>query len=245
MLFAATSLSPYPNWLNPGDNTWQLVAATLVGLMSIPALAVLYGGLVQKKWIVNTMFMVFAGFSITLVVWVCWGYSMAFGPQAHLGATGSFWSGLVGNSALLVLGTGHASPGEVRGKHPRSVPLPDGDSGVLPVRLRGHHPVAVRRRTGRSTQVQGVAVDCAAVDHVRLLRERGAALGWWILRPKGRRGLLGWVRHPPLGGCRGIRRCSHCRTASQAGPHNRAEQPHVRRRWRRSFVARLERLQRW
>src|SRR5580658_1508313 len=32
---------PYPSWLSPGDNAWQLTAATLVGLMSIPALAVL------------------------------------------------------------------------------------------------------------------------------------------------------------------------------------------------------------
>ena len=44
---------PYPSWLNAGDNSWQLTAATLVGLMSIPALAVLYGGLVQKKWAIN------------------------------------------------------------------------------------------------------------------------------------------------------------------------------------------------
>ncbi|MBU6232962.1 MAG: ammonium transporter, partial [Acidobacteria bacterium] len=63
---------PYPSWLNAGDNAWQLVAATLVGLMSIPALAVLYGGLIQKKWVVNTMLMVFTGFSLTLVVWVLW-----------------------------------------------------------------------------------------------------------------------------------------------------------------------------
>lgn len=96
MHLAAGLFSPYPSWLNPADNTWQLVAATLVGLMSLPGLAVLYGGLVQKKWAVNTMFMVFMGFALTLVVWVLWGYSMAFGPQAHLGATGSFWSGLVG-----------------------------------------------------------------------------------------------------------------------------------------------------
>ena len=50
---------PYPTWLGSGDNAWQMTAATLVGLMSIPALAVLYGGLVQKKWAMNTMMMVF------------------------------------------------------------------------------------------------------------------------------------------------------------------------------------------
>ena len=46
-------MTPYPDWLNPGDNAWQLVAATLVGLTSIPGIAVLYGGIVQRKWAVN------------------------------------------------------------------------------------------------------------------------------------------------------------------------------------------------
>ena len=76
---------PYPDWLNPGDNAWQLVAATLVGLMSIPGIAVLYGGLVQKKWAVNTMLMAFTGFSLVLVVWVLWGFKMGFGQPMKLG----------------------------------------------------------------------------------------------------------------------------------------------------------------
>src|SRR5689334_21524502 len=72
-------VTPYPDWLNPGDNAWQLVAATLVGLMSIPGIALLYGGLVQRKWVVNTMLMAFTGFSLVLVVWVLWGFNMGFG----------------------------------------------------------------------------------------------------------------------------------------------------------------------
>jgi ammonium transporter, Amt family len=78
-------MSPYPDWLNPGDNAWQLVAATLVGLMSLPGLAVLYGGLVQKKWAVNTMLMAFTGFSTVLVVWMLWGFKMGFGDPLKLG----------------------------------------------------------------------------------------------------------------------------------------------------------------
>jgi Amt family ammonium transporter len=78
-------MNPYPDWLNPGDNTWQLVAATLVGLMSIPGIAVLYGALVQKKWAVNTMLMAFTGFSLVLVVWVLWGFKMGFGEPQKLG----------------------------------------------------------------------------------------------------------------------------------------------------------------
>ncbi len=78
-------MSPYHDWLNPGDNAWQLVAATLVGLMSVPGIAVLYGGIVQKKWAVNTMLMAFTGFSAVLVVWVLWGFKMGFGEPLKLG----------------------------------------------------------------------------------------------------------------------------------------------------------------
>jgi len=76
---------PYPNWLNAGDNSWQLVAATLVGLMSIPGIAVLYGGIVQRKWAVNTMLMAFSAFSLVLVVWVLWVFKMSFGTALKLG----------------------------------------------------------------------------------------------------------------------------------------------------------------
>ena len=75
---------PYPDWLNSGDNAWQLVAATLVGLMSLPGIAVLYAGIVQKKWAVNTMLMAFTGFSLVLVVWVLWGFKMSFGEPLKL-----------------------------------------------------------------------------------------------------------------------------------------------------------------
>jgi Amt family ammonium transporter len=71
--------------LNAGDNAWQLVAATLVGLMSIPGIAILYGGIVQRKWAVNTMLMAFTGFSLVLVVWVLWVFKMGFGHPLKLG----------------------------------------------------------------------------------------------------------------------------------------------------------------
>jgi ammonium transporter, Amt family len=77
-------MGPYSSWLSSGDNAWQMTAATLVGLMSIPALAVLYGGIVQRKWAVNTMMMVFSAFGLTLIVWVLWAFKMGFGePWIH------------------------------------------------------------------------------------------------------------------------------------------------------------------
>eukprot|EP00250_Pteridium_aquilinum_P023632 c2732_g1_i1 orf=172-333(+) len=39
-----------PEWLNKGDNAWQLTAATLVGIQCVPGLVILYGSMVKKKW---------------------------------------------------------------------------------------------------------------------------------------------------------------------------------------------------
>ncbi|HVC56134.1 MAG TPA: ammonium transporter [Stellaceae bacterium] len=74
-------LVPSPKWLDTGDNAWQLSAATFVALQSIPGLAVLYGGIVKKKWAINSAFMCFYAFASVLIVWVLFDYNMAFGPQ--------------------------------------------------------------------------------------------------------------------------------------------------------------------
>jgi Amt family ammonium transporter len=74
-------LIPSPKWLDTGNNAWQLAAATFVGLQSIPGLAVLYGGVVKKKWAINSAFMCFYAFASVLIVWVLFDYNMAFGPQ--------------------------------------------------------------------------------------------------------------------------------------------------------------------
>ena len=47
-------LLPSPEWLNSGNNAWQLAAATFVGLQSLPGLTILYGGIVKKKWAINS-----------------------------------------------------------------------------------------------------------------------------------------------------------------------------------------------
>src|SRR6202048_2014043 len=75
------ALVPSPQWLDTGNNAWQLAAATFVGLQSIPGLTVLYGGIVKKKWAINSAFMAFYAFASVLVVWVLFDYNMAFGPQ--------------------------------------------------------------------------------------------------------------------------------------------------------------------
>ncbi len=86
-----------PNWVDTGNTSWQLTAATFVGLMSLPGLAVLYAGLVPKKWAVNTMFMAFTGFSGVLVIWVLWGYKMGFGVPLGGGTANHYSYKYTGN----------------------------------------------------------------------------------------------------------------------------------------------------
>jgi len=98
----------YPQWLNPGDNAWQLTAATRGGQMIVPGLAVLYGGVMQKRWSVNSMMLTFVAFALVLVAWVLWAFKMGFGnPIAHSG------SGLFGAKGFF--GTALGTPGSVLG----------------------------------------------------------------------------------------------------------------------------------
>ena len=85
----ASVLYPYPNWLHPGDEAWQLTAATFVGLMSVPGLVILYGGVMQKRWSVNSMMLTFMAFGLVLVAWVLWAFDMGFGHPIGNG-TGLF-----------------------------------------------------------------------------------------------------------------------------------------------------------
>ncbi|XP_073138738.1 ammonium transporter 2 member 3-like [Henckelia pumila] len=68
-----------PPWMNKGDNGWELTAAALVGLQSVPGLIILYGSMVKKKWAVNSAFMALYAFAAVLICWVSWAYRMSFG----------------------------------------------------------------------------------------------------------------------------------------------------------------------
>ncbi|BBN20325.1 hypothetical protein MPTK1_8g18230 [Marchantia polymorpha subsp. ruderalis] len=62
--------SAVPDWLNKGDNVWQLTASTLVGLQCIPGLMILYGSIVKKKWAINQF-----------GVHVSWAFRMSSGEE--------------------------------------------------------------------------------------------------------------------------------------------------------------------
>ena len=64
--------------VNKGDNAWVMICAALVILMSIPGLALFYGGLVRSKNMLSVLMQVFTIFSLITVLWVAYGYSAAF-----------------------------------------------------------------------------------------------------------------------------------------------------------------------
>ncbi|HVO54497.1 MAG TPA: ammonium transporter [Solirubrobacterales bacterium] len=90
-------------WLSEGANSWQLTAATLVGLMSVPGLVVLYGGVMQKRWSVNSMMMAFVAFAIVVILWVLVGFKMGFGEPIHFFGTDSgFFGNLLGKPESIL-----------------------------------------------------------------------------------------------------------------------------------------------
>ncbi len=73
--------------INSGDTAWVLASAALVLFMT-PGLAVFYGGMVRAKSALNMMMMSFAAIGVTTIIWVLYGYSLAFGKSQ---------GGLIGN----------------------------------------------------------------------------------------------------------------------------------------------------
>jgi Amt family ammonium transporter len=81
--------------MNSGDTAWLLTSTALVLLMT-PALAFFYGGMVRRKNLLSTIMMSFAILCMVSVLWVIYGYSMAFGPDVR-GLVGNLsWFGLTG-----------------------------------------------------------------------------------------------------------------------------------------------------
>lgn len=74
--------------LNSGDTAWMLTATALVLFMTIPGLSLFYAGMVRSKNVLSVLMQCFAITSLMTVLWVLYGYSMAFG------GAGTFWGGL-------------------------------------------------------------------------------------------------------------------------------------------------------
>ncbi|MDG2940226.1 ammonium transporter [Bisgaard Taxon 10/6] len=82
--------------ISAGDTTWVMVSTILVLFMTIPGLALFYAGMVRKKNVLATMMQSFATCCLIAIIWVCFGYSLAFTPNIGLigGADRFFLNGL-------------------------------------------------------------------------------------------------------------------------------------------------------
>ncbi len=166
MLAATSALAQEPT-VNKGDNAWMLTATVLVLLMTIPGLALFYGGLVRSKNMLSVLAQVFYCVCIVTLIWVIYGYSLAF--------TGgnSFIGGL--SKAFLAGVTPELESGDLLGRRQYH----RADLYLLPAHLRGDHAGADPRRLCRADKIFRRGALHPAVGDLRLFPDRpyGLVLG--------------------------------------------------------------------
>ena len=108
---AAPAAAPAPK-VDKGDTAWMMTATALVILMTIPGLALFYGGMVRAKNTLSVLMQVFVTFCLISVVWVIYGYSIAFtGGGAFIGGLSKmFLAGVTGDSLAATFSKGVAIP---------------------------------------------------------------------------------------------------------------------------------------
>jgi Amt family ammonium transporter len=103
----ALAQAPTPT-VNRGDNAWMLVSTVLVLLMTIPGLALFYGGLVRAKNMLSVLAHVFYAVCVVTLVWVIYGYSLTFTGGSSLigGFSKAFLSGITPDSVAATFSVG-------------------------------------------------------------------------------------------------------------------------------------------
>jgi Amt family ammonium transporter len=96
--------------LNSGDTAWMIVSTALVMMMTPAGLALFYGGMSRYKNLLNTLAMTFVAYCLASVIWVMWGYSLAFGPDK---------GGVIGGLDFLFLSG--ITPASIEGTIPANV----------------------------------------------------------------------------------------------------------------------------
>ncbi|MCF4125890.1 ammonium transporter [Methylobacterium sp. SyP6R] len=109
---AAAAAAPLPN---KGDTAWMLISSALVLMMSVPGLALFYGGLVRTKNMLSLLTQVFAIVCVACIVWVFFGYSLAFTNGGGLndfvgGFSKAFLRGVDANSVAATFSNGVVIP---------------------------------------------------------------------------------------------------------------------------------------
>jgi Amt family ammonium transporter len=105
---APAAFTPTADMVNKGDTAWMLISSALVLMMSIPALALFYGGLVRAKNMLSVLMQVLTIVAIAALVWVGWGYSLAFtsGNPFIGGLDKAFLAGVDGTTLAATFSNG-------------------------------------------------------------------------------------------------------------------------------------------
>jgi Amt family ammonium transporter len=114
---AAEAVAEVVPVVDKGDTAWMMVCTMVVIFMTVPGLALFYGGLVRAKNILSVLTQVFLGFSLIAILWVAYGYSLAFagptegGLSAFIGDFSKFFlSGVTLESTAATFSAGFQLP---------------------------------------------------------------------------------------------------------------------------------------
>ena len=201
-----------------GDTAWMMTSTVLVILMTIPGLALFYGGMVRSKNVLSVLMQVFVTFSLIALLWAIYGYSIAFTRATPF--FGGFDRLFMAGMTAADVGGGDVQQGCL---HPRVRVL------RVPADLRGHHALPDRRRLRRAREVLGDAGVHGDLVHLHLPADRAHGL---VL---GGSGCLHGRRRRRRGGCDGGLHLPEGR-AGLRGRHGGAHQRRHRRPGRRLLV---------
>jgi Amt family ammonium transporter len=109
---AAAAAAPPPLTADKGDTAWMLVSTVLVLIMILPGLALFYGGLVRAKNMLSILSQVLGISAVAILVWVGWGYSLAFAQGGALvgGTSKLFLAGIDGSTLVPTFTAGAGIP---------------------------------------------------------------------------------------------------------------------------------------
>ena len=159
---AAITLAADAPTLSSANTGFMLICSALVLIMT-PGLAFFYGGMVRVKSTLNMLMMSFISIGIVTILWVLYGFSMAFGTDTGgLIGWNSDWVGLSGIGLTRAVGRLHHPDLRLRG---------------LPDDVRHHHARPDQRCARRPGEVHRVGAVHRPVGHGRLLPGRALGLG--------------------------------------------------------------------
>ena len=225
--------------IDTGNTAWLLVSTALVLLMT-PGLALFYGGLNRAKGVLNMMMMSFSAIGLISVLWVLYGFTLAFGTTTAANDISADFDSVPGHQDRSPTELG-ATGGPERDRHPalRVHRLPDD--------VRGDHRRADQRRaspTGRSSPAGCCSRSAGSPSSTSRWRTGSGAAGWIGAKLR-RAGLRRWYRGAHQRRCGRAGAGAGARQAARlAEGEHEAAQHAARGARRRPAVVRLVRLQR-